>query len=602
MEYVDVILPLKLSWAPVYKTELPVSAGTRVLVVFARREYVAVVWHLGVTPQVDESRIQRVAGLATDLHDVSSEEIRFWEFLSSYYLCSIGEVYKAAYPMMKLRSEQTAASVAARAMEARERSREAAVANVRKRIERLEQRLSVRAAALESRRTKAVSGRLNADVSRRLEGECSALESEIAEAERHLERLLQPSPEPLSDKPGQECRPHPAPGRPLVLYASDRVSKYVSFIRRALDEGRQALVLTPEKAFMKALEGPLSQEFGDSLLLFSSDFSAPRRRKVADALREGPAVVLGTRSALFLPFHDLGAVVVDEEQDTSHKQTEPSPRLHARDAALALSGIHCARVMLGTAAPSLETYANCISGKYDMERGALVRPDVELVDVAAERPKHGMVGALSRRLIRAVNDTGGSVVLVRCWEKPEDLPIGDIWPDEADRERISVKTLPELKRDGAGGASLVCVLQADAFVSRDDFRSDERAVQLMSELSVLAPSLLVQTAVPERFNGSRDLELLLSERKVFGLPPYTRLIDILVGDDRPERLLSLSTQLSRLLGAPALSVSPALVRIRVTVRRDASQRLRRVQISETVRDFEQSHSYQGHIVIDVDPL
>lgn len=602
MEYVDVILPLKLSWAPVYKTELPLTQGERVFVVFARKEYVAVVWHVGVVPEVDDSRIQRVAGLASDLPAVSSEEICFWEFLSTYYLCTIGEVYKAAYPLMKLRSEQTAASTAARAQESRERSREAAVALVRKRIERLGQRLQAREATLEERKAKAASGkgRLSADVGRRLEDECAALRSELAEADVHLKLLLQPAsmPEPVE----YVRKPHPAPAKPVVLQASDRIGAYVAAVSDALNQGRQALVLTPEKAYMKALEEPLAREFGDSLMLFSSDFSAPRRRKVADALREGPAVVLGTRSSLFLPFRDLGVVVVDEEQDTSHKQTEPSPRFHARDAALALAGIHGANVLLGSAALSLETYANCISGKYRLESGTVSSPQVEVVDVAAERLKHGMVGAISRRLIRAVNNVDGHVVFVRCWEKPEDLPIDEIWHDDADRARIFVKTLPELKREGAEGAALIAVLQADAFVSRDDFRSDERAVQLVSELSVLAPSLLIQTAVVERFDGSRDLRQLLSERKIFDLPPYTRLVDVLVSDSQPKRLDFLSKQLSELLGVPATPLSDDLVRIRIAVRRDASRAQRRERIQKTVRDFEQSRSYQGHIVVDVDPL
>lgn len=602
MVYVDVILPLKLSWAPVYRTELFLTQGQRVLVVFARKEYVAVVWHVGVTPEVDDSRIQRVAGLAADLPEVSAEEIRFWEFLSSYYMCTIGEAYKAAYPMMKLRSEQTAASTAARAQESHERSREAAVALVRKRIGRLEQRLGSREAALAERKAKAASGkgRLSSDVGRRLEEECEKLRGEISEANAHLELLLQP--EALPEAVEYVRKPHPAPGKPVAMLATDRICRYVQAVRKALDEGRQALVLTSEKAYMKALEEPLAREFGDGLMLFSSDFSAPRRRKVADALRRGPAVVLGTRSALFLPFRDLGAVVVDEEQDTSHKQTEPSPRFHARDAALALAGIHGAEVLLGSTALSLETYANCISGKYQLERGAVVLPELEVVDVAAERPKRGMLGAISRRLVRAVNATEGPVVLVRCWEKPEDLPVDEIWPDDADRARIFVKTLPELKREGAGGASLIAVLQADAFVSRDDFRADERAVQLVSELSVLAPSLLIQTAVAERFDGTRDAGQLLSERKIFDLPPYTRLVDVLVSDSQPKRLHFLSQQLSELLCAPAAPISDELVRIRVTVRRDASRQQRRGQILKIVRDFEQSRSYQGHIVVDVDPL
>ena len=296
-------------------------------------------------------------------------------------------------------------------------------------------------------------------------------------------------------------------------------------MREALAAGRQALVLTPEIAFCDRMEALLAPEFGQQLLVFHSDKTPVRRRAAAETLRSGtPAIVLGTRSALFLPYRDLGLVVVDEEQDAAYKQTDPAPRYHGRDAAVALAGIHGARVLLGAAVPSLETLLNVRLGKYDLADGPAATPRAEVIDLAAERRKNGLVGTFSRKLIDAIFQTDGPVVLLRGWEKPEPLQeeIAALFPSRD----IRVLTLNALKREGASGAALLAVLQADALVSRDDFRADERAAQIVGTLCQFAPRVVVQTAVPARFDAARGTDALLDERRQFGFPPYTRLVEI----------------------------------------------------------------------------
>ena len=499
--YIQVLLPVKLRWIPTYASPTPLEPGRRVCVELGRKRYDGVVWCRLEEPGLPPERIQDIVAVQDDLPAVTPEELRFWAFLADYYLCTLGEVYKAAYPLLKLRSEQTAADILAR---------------LRGRLEKKEQQLA---------------GRHNERVTARLSAERDALRAEIAGYES----------EPVIRLP---ARRDPAP-KPRVLTAPDRRESYLPALREALDAGRQALVLTPEIAFCNRLEALLAPVFGERLLVFHSGRTPVQRRAAAERLRRGaPVVILGTRSALFLPFRTLDLVVVDEEQDPAYKQTEPAPRYHGRDAAIALAGIHGARVLLGAAVPSLETLLNARQGKYTLANsspssaaplpsfaahlpsfaGSTGESPAEIIDLAAERRKNGVVGTFSRKLINAVRQTDGPVLLLRGWEKPEALQeeIAALFPER----EILVRTLNALKREGVPGVSLLAVLQADALVSRDDFRADERAAQIVGTLCQFAPRVIVQTAVPARFDGSRSPDDLLEERRQFGFPPYTRLVEI----------------------------------------------------------------------------
>ena len=482
--YIQVLLPVKLRWIPTYASPVPLDPGRRVSVELGKRRYDGVVWRLLDRPDLPPERIQDILAVQDGLPAVTAEELRFWEFLSNYYLCTLGEVYKAAYPLLKLRSEQTAADILAR---------------LRGRLARKEQQLA---------------GRHGERVTARLAAERDALLAEIAGYESGS----------VLCRPDRRITPGAAQ-KPLVLTAGGRRSAYLPALRETLSAGCQALVLTPEIAFCDRLESLLAPEFGGQLLVFHSGRTPVQRRTAAERLRSGaPAVILGTRSALFLPYRDLGLVIVDEEQDPAYKQTEPAPRYHGRDAAIALADIHRARVLLGAAVPSLETLLNIRLGKYERADGAGSGPQAEVIDLSAERRKNGLAGTFSRKLIEAVRQTEGPVLLLRGWEKPEALQeeVAALFPGRD----IRIRTLGALKREGASGAALIAVLQGDALVSRDDFRADERAVQMTGTLCQFAPRVIVQTAVPARFNGARGADALLDERRQFGFPPYTRLVEI----------------------------------------------------------------------------
>lgn len=488
--YIQVLLPVKLRWIPTYSSPVPLEPGRRVCVELGRHRYDGVVWRTLERPDLPPERIQGIVAVQDELPAVTAEELRFWEFLAGYYLCTLGEVYKAAYPLLKLRSEQTAADILAR---------------LRERLARKEAQLA---------------GRHNERVQARLTAERDALAAEIAEY-FHAER---------SEASRSFGKPHDD-NKPLVLTAASRREEYLPALRETLAAGRQALVLTPEIAFCDRLEALLAPEFGAQLQVFHSGRTPVQRRAAAERLRRSaPTLILGTRSALFLPFRPLGLVVVDEEQDPAYKQADPAPRYHGRDAAIALAGIHGARVLLGAAVPSLETLLNVRLGKYALAGSYHPEPaegsasPVEVIDLAAERRKNGLVGTFSRKLIEAIRQTDGPVLLIRGWEKPDPLQeeIAALFPER----EILVRTLNALKREGAPDVALLAVLQADALVSRDDFRADERAAQLLGTLAQFAPRVVVQTAVPARFDGSRGPDELLEERRQFGFPPYTRLVEV----------------------------------------------------------------------------
>jgi len=481
--FFQVILPLKLRWIPTYSAPTPPAPGQRVCVELSGRRYDGVVWRCLEHPDLPPERIQPVITLQHDLPQVTPEELRFWQFLATYYLCTPGEVYKAAYPLLKLRSEHTAADIQAR---------------LRLRLQKKEEQLA---------------GRHTERVAQRLRTECEALRAEIAAQDR--------SEAPAGKEAVRE------PGSIRVLTGSGRIPAYKSAVREALDAGRQVLVLSPEIAFCQRLEAELAGEFAPRLHIFHSGKTPAARRQAADVLRRGtPAVILGTRSALFLPFRRLGLIIVDEEQDPAYKQGEPAPRYHGRDAAIALAGIHGARVLLGTATPSLETLFNLRVGKYLPAAGTAspATAAVQVIDIAAERRKNGMNGLFSRKLADTIRTCPGPVLLLRGWEKPDQLAeeAATLFPGQD----IRIKTLGALKREGAQGIALLAVLQADALISREDFRADERAIQIAGTLCLFAPQVILQTGVPARFNGSRGADDLLSERKTFGFPPYTRLVDV----------------------------------------------------------------------------
>lgn len=196
------------------------------------------------------------------------------------------------------------------------------------------------------------------------------------------------------------------------ITGSGKTEIYIKLIEETIAKGKQVLYLLPEIALTTQLVSRLTKYFGNKVSVFHSKYSNNERVEVWHRVltqSEGAQIVIGARSALFLPFSNLGLVLVDEEHEQTFKQQDPAPRYHARDAAIVLAHAHQAKTLLGSATPSLETYFNAKKGKYGLvtlsERfGKTPLPTVELVDLKEAYFKKRMNGHFSLHLIDAISE------------------------------------------------------------------------------------------------------------------------------------------------------------------------------------------------------
>ena len=492
--YISVILPLKLEWEPCYAlpqsiqvsqegrpvikegqerdrdgqrdiTVERVKVGDRVKVEFARKAYTGVVSAVGIEPQTDPEKIKEIITVETGLERIREEEIALWRRVAEYYMCSVGEVYKAAYPQRKIDLEAARAAALHKAEVRHERVLNA----MREKITKLKDKLEEKENALTSakpgtKKREQIEGmveRLTKDVS--IAEEALANAESAGQAGQAGQAGLSRSGNPTQSEPDitltsaqEEAYTKAAESlkanKPVMLHGvtgSGKTEIYIRLAADALRKGKNVLYLVPEIALSKQLTDRLSEHFGERLLAYNSGESEARRRAIAEAIRKvaeairnvaettcngtdktnGTAgthntdnyIVLGTRSSLFLPHNNLGLIIVDEEHDSSYKQDSPAPRYNGRDTALMLSVIHKCGIILGSATPSLEEMYNCECGRHTLvtltERfhGAQ-NSDIDIIDTKAERKKRGMVGSFSRKLIDQIRSTlaeGGQVMILR---------------------------------------------------------------------------------------------------------------------------------------------------------------------------------------------
>jgi primosomal protein N' (replication factor Y) len=204
--------------------------------------------------------------------------------------------------------------------------------------------------------------------------------------------------------------------------SSGKTEIYTKLIENYIAEGKQVLYLLPEIALTTQLVSRLTAHFGNKVSVFHSKYSNNERVEVWNNVinnSESAQIVIGARSSLFLPFNNLGLIIVDEEHESTFKQQDPAPRYHARDAAIVLANAHQAKVLLGSATPSIETYYNASSGKFGLitltERfGKVQMPEIELVDLKESYFRKKMKGHFSTTLIDAITEAfanGEQVIL-----------------------------------------------------------------------------------------------------------------------------------------------------------------------------------------------
>ena len=194
--------------------------------------------------------------------------------------------------------------------------------------------------------------------------------------------------------------------------ASGKTEVYIKLIEQFLEKGNQILYLLPEIALTTQLVSRLTQYFGNKVAVFHSKYSNNERVEVWNQVlnsSEKAQIIIGARSAMFLPFQNLGFIIIDEEHEQTFKQTDPAPRYHARDAAIVLANFHKAKVLLGSATPSIETYFNAQNNKYGLvtlnERfGNAVLPEIQLVDLKDSYFRKKMNGHFSLFLIDSMTE------------------------------------------------------------------------------------------------------------------------------------------------------------------------------------------------------
>ncbi len=444
--YADIILPLAVKGVFTYAIPVlnsgKVEKGSRVLVQFGQKKlYTGIVSRIH-SDKPEGVRVREVIKVLDPHPVVNDIQLRFWKWLSEYYMCSIGEVMKAAIP-----SDLCPEGVAELPVAEKYRPREETFLTLSPELdeEKLNSVLDKLARAPKQYELLTVfldlcgyehgrAGRPVRKASLLREARASAAAAEALAAKGILIPIQLPTgrlavnminPEPLKElSSAQET----AIGQIKRIFAerdiallhgitsSGKTEVYMHLIDEQIKAGKQVLYLLPEISLTAQIIQRLNRHFGQSTGVFHSRFSSAERveiwNRVADR-KNGFSLVLGARSALFLPFHNLGLVIVDEEQDGSYKQHDPAPRYNARDSALVLAGLHGAKSVLGSASPSVESYYNALSGKYGLvelnERyGNIKLPDIILANSREAYRKKLMVSHFTPELLEAIDEALGN--------------------------------------------------------------------------------------------------------------------------------------------------------------------------------------------------
>lgn len=437
---------------------------------------------------------------------------------------------------------------------------------------------------------------------------------------------------------------------------SGKTRIYIDLIKKTIAEGKQVLYLLPEIALTTQIVDRLLHVFKGDIGVYHSKMNNNKRVELWNATLNGKSLILGARSSLFLPFSNLGLIIIDEEHDPSFKQSDPAPRYNARDTAIFLSQINNAKVLLGTATPSLETYKNTIESKFGivklLERhGESVLPEIQVVDLKEQYKKGYMDSVLSKDLKDAIKNAlalGEQILLfqnrrgysptlqcracdynagcpncdvsltvhdyfneLRCHycgyrhKLPKDCPqcgfpdlnkkgygtekiekeIQNIFPgakvgrmdfDTAKTKNSYEKIFSDFKEQKINilvgtqmitkgldfdNISIVGILSADKILYFPDFKANERAFQLFTQVAGRAGrrakrgKVIIQTFNPEhpvvletqRYDYANFYKRELIERKNFLYPPFYRMIVISVKHKRPEVAEKSASQMAQLL-------------------------------------------------------
>jgi primosomal protein N' len=512
-QFADVILPLPLSKYYTYRIpeelQSDVRPGCRVIVPFGRKKYyTAIVVHIHPYAPVDYET-KDILTLLDESPILRRPQLKFWEWIAEYYLCSVGDVYKAALPSgLKLESETLISPNPDYEEDEgnRLKDREAALLDTLSRHEKisvqdLEKESGLRnilpiVRALLDKEAVFVSEQVKTKYRPKTEvyikmsfgkerrDELRGIFEQLSSVKKQLKLLMayidmsgfmqrgelrEVSKKELlkrADVTSVVLNGLLAKGI-LVSYtkeisrivsmdsaeeahhlnefqkkalediistfhnkdvtllhgvtSSGKTEVYIHLIQEVLKQNRQVLYLVPEIALTTQLTGRLQKVFGKSLAIYHSKFSDNERVEVWNSLLldKGIKIILGVRSSIFLPFKDLGLVIVDEEHENTYKQQDPAPRYHARNAAIVLASMHGAKVLLGTATPSIESYYNALQGKFGLVEmnsryEGMELPEIRIANTQELRRQRQMPGNFSPLLLKLSSEAlkrGEQVIL-----------------------------------------------------------------------------------------------------------------------------------------------------------------------------------------------
>lgn len=457
LRYADIILPIALEGTYTYDISSlesdSVKPGSRVIVSFGKNRQL-----IGIVRKIHNEKpqykgIKKVLGLPEVGEDISSLQLQFWDWIASYYLCTTGEVMDAALPAaLKLKNNKDEFDLSLRYtsktlpyIELAEDFSESELHDILDSLKRSPTGKLLLFKFLELTDTENSKEEKRVLKSELLKESGSSAASLALLIKKNIFRCIELRTErdaingidTILPLPLSKAQDHALVsikkeflGIDTVLLkgvtSSGKTELYIHLINEQLKKGKQVLYLLPEIALTTQLINRLRKYFGAGIGVYHSRFNDNERAEVwlrtaGDSFGKQYKIILGVRSSLFLPFSDLGLIIVDEEHDGSYKQHDPAPRYHARDSAIVLAKLYKAKVLLGSATPSVESVYNCSEGRYSLVElnsrfGDVQMPEIEVADNKEAYRRKIMISHFTPRLIDETEATlarGEQVVFFR---------------------------------------------------------------------------------------------------------------------------------------------------------------------------------------------
>lgn len=431
--YAEIILPLPLRTVLTYRIPegMKVEPGMRAEVPLGKGKRYKGMVRRTFSKDPGIKNLRDVLSVPDPSPIVGEQQLRFWQWLADYYMCTLGEVCRTALPR-GLKESWSPKLVTHCALSSNFQSEDAlnevmdGLARAPKQLQILQQLVGM---LIEG---DGLGGSVpRSDLSSRMDFSASAYrgilkKGILTEFQERTERMPGKPEEtvPLKKLTGsQQTVLHQIRNlfadKSVVLLkgvtSSGKTEIYMHLIKEMLDKGKQVLYLLPEIALTGQVIQRLRKVFAEEVGIYHSRYSDAERVETFLRARQNPVgkeygIILGARSALFLPFRDLGLVIVDEEYEHTYKQADPAPRYHARDAAIVLANLHKAQVLLGSATPSLESYYNARLGKFGLveleERyGRIQQPEIILADLREAYRKKRMISHFTPKLYDLIKQT-----------------------------------------------------------------------------------------------------------------------------------------------------------------------------------------------------